>query len=63
MRDAHLVGAHSRKKWRRGKVDVAPAPDLLKRHFTASRPEERWVADVTELKTDEGVVCQPQGTT
>jgi putative transposase len=54
MREAHLVGAHSRKKWRRGKVDVAPAGDLLNRDFTAGRPNERWVADVTEFATGEG---------
>lgn len=54
MRDAHLVGAHSRKKWRRGKVDTAPAKDLLERDFSATRPNERWVADVTEFVTGEG---------
>jgi len=54
MRQAHLVGAHSRKKWRRGKLDVAPAPDHLNRNFSASRPNETWVADVTEFATGEG---------
>jgi putative transposase len=41
MADAELVGVHSRKKWRRGRPDVAPAPDLLKRDFSASAPNER----------------------
>jgi putative transposase len=54
MREAHLVGAHSRKKWRRGRIDVAPAGDLLNRDFSASRPNERWVADITEFATGEG---------
>jgi transposase InsO family protein len=54
MRGAHLVGAHSRKKWRRGKIDAAPARDLLNRDFSASRPDERWVADITEFVTGEG---------
>lgn len=54
MRDAHLVGAHSRKKWRRGRLETAPAGDLLNRDFHASRPNERWVADVTEFHTGEG---------
>jgi hypothetical protein len=49
-----LVGVHSRKKWRRGRLEVAPAPDLLKRDFSASRPDERWVADITEFMTGEG---------
>ena len=54
MADAELVGVHSRKKWRRGRPDVAPAPDLLKRDFSASAPNERWVADITEFMTGEG---------
>jgi transposase-like protein len=37
-----LVGAHARRKWRRGRPDVAPAPDLVNREFTASRPDEIW---------------------
>jgi hypothetical protein len=53
MRDARLLGAHSRQTWRRGKIGVAPAPDRLHRDFMASRPDERWVADVTECKTGE----------
>ena len=54
MAELDLVGVHSRKKWRRGRLDVAPAPDLLKRDFSASRPNERWVADITEFMTGEG---------
>lgn len=29
MAECGLVGVHGRKKWRRGKRDAAPAPDLL----------------------------------
>src|SRR5262249_29183437 len=54
MREHRLVGAHSRTKWRRGRPDIAPAPDLLNRDFTASGPNERWVADITEFRTGEG---------
>ena len=54
MAELDLVGVHSRKKWRRGRLDVAPAPDLLKRDFSASGPNERWVADITEFMTGEG---------
>lgn len=32
------------------------APDLLRRDFTASRPDERWVADFTYLRCWEGTV-------
>lgn len=31
-----------------------PAPNLLDRHFTAHRPNEKWVADVTYIPTHEG---------
>lgn len=32
----------------------APAPDLIRRDFTADGPNERWVADLTEFPTLEG---------
>lgn len=54
MRQAGLSGAHSRKKWRRHRPDVAPAPDLVKRDFTAPRPNMVWVADLAEFPTGEG---------
>lgn len=54
MAEHHLVGAHSRRRWRKGRRGVAPAADLLERDFTASGPNERWVADITEFMTDEG---------
>ena len=49
-----LVGAHGRRKWRRGKPDTAPAPDLVQREFSRSEPNELWVADITEFQTGEG---------
>ncbi|MCB0983855.1 MAG: IS3 family transposase [Ilumatobacter sp.] len=49
-----LVGAHARKKWRRGRPDTGGAPDRLNRNFTAERPNAAWVADVTEFPTGEG---------
>ena len=56
MRRERLVGVNPRRKWRRGRPDVAPAPDLLERDFTAAKPNQRWVADITEFPTDEGVL-------
>lgn len=50
MADAGLVGAHSRKRWRRGRPNTAHAPDLLERDFTAERSDQRWVADISEFK-------------
>jgi putative transposase len=44
-----LVGVHGRRRWRRGRPNTAPAPDLLERDFTAEAPYRRWVADITEF--------------
>jgi len=49
-----LVGAHSRRRWRRGRPDVAPAPDLVNRNFGPGRADELWGADVTQFHTAEG---------
>jgi len=49
-----LVGAHARRSWRRGRPDLAPAPDLVNRQFTADRPDDVWLADITEFRTGEG---------
>ena len=54
MRDDGLVGAHARRKWRRGNDKMAPAPDLLQRDFTAERPDLRWVADISEFHCQDG---------
>lgn len=54
MRSNGLVGANPRRRWRRGRPDLAPAPDLLQRDFRAERPNQRWVADITEFPTNEG---------
>lgn len=49
-----LVGVHGRRRWRRGRRETAFAPDLLNRDFSASRPDERWVADVSEFHCLDG---------
>lgn len=54
MRREGLVGAHGRKHRKRRRPDIAPAPDLLGRDFTAERPNQRWVADITQFWTREG---------
>lgn len=54
MAECGLVGVHGRKKWRRGKRDTTPAPDLLKRDFTAGRSNQRWVADISEFACRDG---------
>jgi putative transposase len=54
MRARGLVGVHARRRWRRGRPDVAPAPDLVNRDFTPSGPDQVWAADVTQFRTHEG---------
>ncbi len=48
------VGGPGRKGRRVVGRHTAPAPDLLRRDFTAKGPNERWVADLTEFQTLEG---------
>jgi len=54
MVECGLVGVHGRRKWRRGKANTAPAPDLLGRDFTAEASDQRWVADITEFACWDG---------
>jgi putative transposase len=56
LREAGLRGVSRRKK-RTTTVrspGIAPAPDLVKRDFTADRPNELWVADITYVPTARG---------
>lgn len=56
MRQAGLTGAQRRRS--RGTTrqarDAVAAPDLVKRDFTASAPDQLWVADITYVPTNEG---------
>jgi len=49
------------KRRRRGLTrpdkSAAPAPDLLRRDFTAERPDQKWCGDFKEIPTGEGPVC------
>ena len=57
MRDAGLLGAchrHGGPTTTRRDKDARPAPDLVDRNFTASGPNQLWVADITYLPTAAG---------
>ena len=57
MRDAGLVGAshrHGGPTTTRRDHDARPAPDLVDRNFTASGPNQLWVADITYVPTAAG---------
>jgi putative transposase len=53
MRVAGVQGV-SRRKWCRTTVrdrEARPAPDLVDRDFSADRPDQLWVADITYIPT------------
>src|SRR3954464_2379912 len=57
MRQLELEGVSRRGKRTRTTVTdpaAAPAPDLVGRRFSASGPNELWLADITYLPTREG---------
>jgi putative transposase len=56
MRQLGIKGAHRRRyrKTTERALDTAPAPDLMNRDFTASRPDEKYVGDITYIRTWEG---------
>jgi putative transposase len=60
MRANGRRGAYLRKGWKHGSTRQNPkhtaAPDLLDRDFTATAPNQKWVADLTRILTLEGVL-------
>lgn len=49
MRELGIEGVSRRGKRhvRRSEAEAPAAPDLVRRRFSASRPDELWVADIT----------------
>jgi putative transposase len=56
MRAAGIIGTPRarHKTTTRANPEHPAAPNVLKQDFTASRPDERWVTDITYIWTDEG---------
>jgi putative transposase len=56
MRRGGLRGVCRRRKWRTTVRDehARPAPDLVERDFTATGPDQLWVADITYVPTAVG---------
>ncbi len=56
MREAGLRGCMRGKRRRTTHQDrnALPAPDLVRRKFSAAAPDRIWLADITYVKTDEG---------
>lgn len=61
QRIMQALGIHSVIRKQPGKykrsIPERTAENILKRDFNASRPNEKWVTDVTEFKWYEGPVC------
>lgn len=57
MRELEIQGVSRRRgrvRTTRPDKRAAPAPDLVNRDFSAERPDQTWVADVTYVPTHEG---------
>ena len=56
MRALRIHGTHRRRyrKTTQRALEAALAPDLINRDFTATRPDEKYVADITYIRTWEG---------
>lgn len=56
MRQLGIKGTHRRRyrKTTERDTSLAVAPDLMNRNFTATRPDEKYVADITYIRTWEG---------
>jgi transposase InsO family protein len=58
MRGLGIQGAHLHKHWKTTRPDrrVTAAPDLVERQFQAAAPNTLWVADLTYIKTLQGIL-------
>jgi putative transposase len=58
MRQAGLVEVSRRKRGKTAHRDPSPRPavDLVERNFSASRPNQLWVADITYVATWAGLL-------
>jgi putative transposase len=56
MRAGGIEGIHRRRRGKYGRrsASTATAPDLVERDFTATAPDQLWVADISYLRTWEG---------
>jgi len=56
MREYGLQGVHRRRRDGLTRRDPAatPAPDLVQRRFAPPGPDQLWVADITQQRTDQG---------
>jgi putative transposase len=58
MRQLGIQGAHLHKHWKTTRQDprASAAPDLVERDFSIAEPNRLWVADLTYIKTLQGIL-------
>jgi putative transposase len=58
MRLGSIEGVHRRRRGEYGRrtISTATAPDRVERNFTAAGPNQLWVADISYLRTWEGLL-------
>jgi putative transposase len=58
MRQLGIQGAHLHKHWKTTRQDkkASAALDLVERNFTVAEPNTLWVADLTYIKTLQGIL-------
>jgi putative transposase len=58
MRQVGIQGAHLHQHWKTTRQDrhATAAPDLVDRQFQAAEPNTLWVADLTYVKTLQGIL-------
>ena len=56
MRKYNLLSVVRRKKYRNYGEYLHRYPNLLNRDFTAERPNQKWVTDISYIKTEQGIL-------
>ena len=56
MQKYNLLSVVRRKKYRNYGERLHKYPNLLNRDFSAERPNQKWVTDISYIKTEEGVL-------
>ena len=56
MQKYNLLSAVRRKKYRNYGEYLHRYPNLLNRDFKAERPNQKWVTDISYIKTEQGVL-------
>ncbi len=56
MKKYNLLSVVRRKKYRNYGERLHKYPNLLNRNFSAERPNQKWVTDISYIKTEEGVL-------